>query len=109
MQQRLRTKADANYAEPQNGDGHGSRTRHDETTDPAADEGRDDKEVFPAPVVGCLGDDGTQNDGEDGDGRGEPDRLGGGVKVGGYCLALLFRAEKEVSRAQVFRNQRGAE
>lgn len=34
---------------------------------------------------------------------------GGGVKVGGYCLALPFRAEKEVSRAQVFRNQRGAE
>lgn len=88
MEERLDAKGDADDAEAGDDHVHRGGAGDDEGADGA--KGREaDEEPFTAPVVGGLGDDGAEDDGEDGDGCGEPDDAALGVEVASDGLSLL--------------------
>jgi hypothetical protein len=71
MEERLHSKASANDTEPRDGHTHGGGAcDHDGAH--GTEEGENDEKGLAAPVVGCLGDYGAEDDGEDGYGGGKP-------------------------------------
>lgn len=91
MEERLDAKADADDAEASDGHVHGGGAG-DNNGAHSAEECEDDEEPFSSPVVGGLGGDGAEDDGEDGDGSREPRDVGRVVEVAGNGLALLLNA-----------------
>lgn len=89
VQERLDAKSNAGDCEAGNGHVHAGGSRDNDGAN-GAEEGEADEEPFSSPVVGGLGDHGTEDDGQDGDGRGEPDSVGGAIEVAGNGLALLL-------------------
>lgn len=89
VKKRLNTKRDAGDGEAGNGHIHARGPRDNDGAN-GAEEGEADEEPFASPVVGGLGDHGAEDDGEDGDGRGEPDCVGGAIEVASNGLALLL-------------------
>lgn len=94
VEERLRAKGDARDAEA--GQDHVEVVgQGDDERAHAPKETADDGEPFSAPVVGGLGEDRAQDDGENGQDRGGPAGGAGGVEFGGDGVRLLEKERVE--------------